>query len=160
MSIDWYLLGIDTRDRLDLGKGRYEWWTGSNQDALKFSVFADLAFDTELLQVTHWISPSERHRIGGRLPEAWALRLIQRFREANPNGIIFLNVNDIFPIEEGSPFALPGEDVDSIFFLPLVAFVESDPDFEHLFRYLPELREPSVVGKIIEEMKARGQTFI
>jgi hypothetical protein len=156
MSITWYLLGLNSRDQLELGKGRPEWWTGADADAFKFHQFADITFDTQNCRLSYW-SDSDKHRIGGRLPEMWARLLIERFRAANPSGLRLVNVNDIWQgPDDHSPLALPGEDPQSERFLPIIAFYDTDPDFALLLKYLPELSDSGVVAQIIKEMRARG----
>jgi hypothetical protein len=160
MSVTWYLLGLDSRDRIDLGKGHPDWWTGEDADAFKFLDFAYFTFDTERHSLAHWWS-SDKNRISGRLPEHWAKLLIRRFRAANPSGLMRVNVNDIWQgPDDHSPLALPAEDPESFFFLPVIGFYETDPHFELLYKYLPELQEPETVAQIIEEMKSNDNVML
>jgi hypothetical protein len=157
MTISWFLLGLNTRERLPLWNGRRDWWQGHDTDALKFASAAECSFDTQANSLVHWINKNERHRVGGRLPDRWLLSLVKRFRQANPAGLQLVTVNDIWPGPgDYSPFSRPGDNADAVDFLPTLGFIEHDANFDRLCRYLPELRDPAVVSTIIDEMKARG----
>jgi hypothetical protein len=148
-----YLLGLDSRDQLRMGRGGREWWKGDLESALRFSGFATAAFDPDALRLAYW-EDGGRQLIGGRLPDPWPACLLSRYQAANPSGVLMVDVNDIWQgPDDHSPLALPEEDPSDFFYLPVVGFFETDPGHRLLLKYLPEFGDPRVVAEVVRDMR-------
>jgi hypothetical protein len=148
-----YLLGLNSRDQLRMGRGDRGWWHGDLESALRFSGFATASFDPDTLQLAYW-EEGGKQLVGGRLPEPWPMRLLSRYQAANPSGLLMVDVNDIWQgPDEHSPLALPGEDPSDFFYLPVINFFETDPDHRLLLKYLPEFGDTGVVAEVIRDMQ-------
>jgi hypothetical protein len=148
-----YLLGLDSRDRLQMGRGRSEWWKGDLEGALRFTDFAKTAFNPNSLRLAYWEDGGQQ-LVGGRLPEPWPMLLLSRYQAANPSGLLVVDVNDIWQgPDDHSPLALPGEDPSDFFYLPVIDFIETDPDHRLFLKYLPEFGDPRVVAEVIRDMR-------